>query len=91
MSDAAISADGLTKRYGRRIAVDDVAFEVPRGSVCGILGPNGAGKTTTLRMLVGLIRPTGGSVSVLGRDAKSERARLARATGYMPEKPGFLP
>ena len=54
---AAIVADGLTKRYGDLVAVDDLSFEVRTGAVTGFLGPNGAGKTTTLRMLLGLARP----------------------------------
>lgn len=89
--DPAVLTAGLTKRYGRRTAVDDATFEVPRGTVCGILGPNGAGKSTTMRMLIGLVRPTAGTASVLGRDAATDRRFLAREVGYMPEKPGFLP
>ena len=69
MNELVVETDGLTKRYGDRLAVDRVSMTVMRGEVYGFLGPNGAGKTTTLRMMLGLIRPTAGSVSVLGRPA----------------------
>ena len=62
-----IEARGLSKRYGEKLAVDDLTFEVAPGMVTGFLGPNGAGKSTTMRMIVGLDRPTAGSVSVNGR------------------------
>jgi ABC-2 type transport system ATP-binding protein len=80
----------LTKVYGGRItAVNRVALSVRRGEVYGFLGPNGAGKTTTLRMLVGLVRPTAGSATVLGRPPGHPEA-LAR-TGVLIESPGFYP
>jgi len=63
----AIAVDGLTKRYGSALAVDDLTFSVSYGRVVGFLGPNGAGKTTTLRALLGLIRPTAGTAAVAGR------------------------
>ena len=62
-----IEATGLTKRYGDKVAVDDVTFTVHPGRVTGFLGPNGAGKSTTMRMIVGLDRPTSGWVRVNGR------------------------
>jgi ABC-2 type transport system ATP-binding protein len=64
--DAAIEVRGLTKSFGRHLAVDDLSFDVQAGRVTGFLGRNGAGKTTTMRMIVGLARPTGGSTRVLG-------------------------
>jgi ABC-2 type transport system ATP-binding protein len=80
----------LTKVYGGRItAVNRVALSVRRGEVYGFLGPNGAGKTTTLRMLVGLVRPTAGSATVLGKPPGHPEA-LAR-TGVLIESPGFYP
>jgi ABC-2 type transport system ATP-binding protein len=80
----------LTKVYGGRItAVNRVALSVRRGEVYGFLGPNGAGKTTTLRMLVGLVRPTAGSATVLGKPPGHPEA-LAR-TGVLIEAPGFYP
>ena len=69
-----IYAVGLTRRFGSRVAVDSVSFEIGRSEIVALLGPNGAGKTTTLRMLAGLIAPTSGSVAIDG-------VRLTRATG----------
>ncbi len=71
-----IVAEHLTKRYGDKTAVDDVSFTVTPGLVTGFLGPNGAGKSTTMRMIVGLDRPTGGSVTVDGRDYRRLRSPL---------------
>jgi ABC-2 type transport system ATP-binding protein len=94
-SDLVVVTRGLTKRYdGRRgrppvVAVAGVDLSVRRGEVYGFLGPNGAGKTTTLRMLVGLIRPTAGQASVLGRPPGAPDA-LARI-GSIIEGPGFFP
>src|SRR4051794_1595709 len=65
----ALAVEELTKRYGRTMAVDELSFAVPVGSVCGFLGPNGAGKTTTLRILLGLARPSSGSARCAGRVA----------------------
>ena len=82
--DVVVRASGLTKRYGHTTAVKGLDLVVRRGTVFGYLGPNGAGKTTTLRMLVGLLRPTSGSASVLGRDVVRERDAMQRAVGYLP-------
>src|SRR5690606_8138038 len=71
---AVVVTDGLTKRYGERAAVDAVSLTVRQGEVYGFLGPNGAGKTTTLRMLLGLVRPTSGSATVLGHPPGSPAA-----------------
>jgi ABC-2 type transport system ATP-binding protein len=87
ISDAAVVTHGLTKRYGSRAAVDGLSLTVRRGEVFGFLGPNGAGKTTTLRMLMGLVRPTSGSASVLGRPAGASVAGV----GALIEGPGFYP
>jgi ABC-type multidrug transport system ATPase subunit len=84
-----VVTNGLTKRYGDRLAVDGVGLTVRRGEVYGFLGPNGAGKTTTLRMLLGLVRPTGGEATVLGRPPGAPGA-LARI-GALVEGPGFYP
>lgn len=67
MDDNAIDVRGLTKRYGQRLAVDDLSFVVPHGSIVGLLGPNGAGKSTTLRTIVGLVAPTSGDALIDGR------------------------
>jgi ABC-2 type transport system ATP-binding protein len=85
-----ITADGLTKRYGGVTAVDGLTFEAGPGTVTGFLGPNGAGKTTTLRMLLGLVAPTGGRALIGGRRyAELERPR--RAVGAVLETAGFHP
>ncbi|MGL5859305.1 MAG: ABC transporter ATP-binding protein [Angustibacter sp.] len=84
----AISAVGLTKTYGQRTVVDRLDLDVPSGVVCGFVGPNGAGKTTTLRMLLGLIRPTGGTGAVLGRSMRHP-ARYLPEVGAMIEGPTF--
>jgi len=85
-----VETHSLTKRYGSGVlAVDSVDMSVRRGEVYGFLGPNGAGKTTTLRMLVGLIRPTSGTVTVAGH-APGDPAGLAK-TGSLIESPGFYP
>ena len=84
----AITAEGLTKRYGNRAAVDDVTFSVEQGEIVGFLGPNGAGKTTTLRMLAGLVRPSSGTCSVLGRAVPGP---TLLEVGTMIEEPSFYP
>ncbi|MFE6509762.1 ABC transporter ATP-binding protein [Nocardioides sp. NPDC057767] len=89
MKELVVETDGLTKRYGDRLAVDRVSMTVKRGEVYGFLGPNGAGKTTTLRMMLGLIRPTAGSASVLGRPAG--RPEVTARIGALIEGPGFYP
>ncbi|QGN07785.1 ABC transporter ATP-binding protein [Halorhabdus sp. CBA1104] len=86
MTDPAIVADGLTKRYGDDIAVADLSLSVPRGSVYGFLGPNGAGKTTTMRLLVALTEPTAGSGEVAGVSL-SNRPALTHKIGYLPADP----
>jgi ABC-2 type transport system ATP-binding protein len=89
-TDTVVEVRGLTKRFGDRItAVDGVSLSVRRGEVYGFLGPNGAGKTTTLRMLLGLVAPTAGTVSVLGRPP-GDPAVLARV-GSLVEGPAFYP
>ena len=83
----AVELRGLTKRYGKALAVDGLELTVPRGTVLGLLGPNGAGKSTTLRMLMGLPRPTSGSMSVLGLDVFRAPAAVKQRVGYVPETP----
>ena len=79
----------MTKRYGALAAVAELSFELAPGTITGFLGPNGAGKTTTLRMVGGLLRPTAGTVTLFGTDARKPDAR--RSLGYMPADPAFLP
>jgi ABC-2 type transport system ATP-binding protein len=75
----------LTKRYGDRVAVRDLSFDVAQGEVVGFLGPNGAGKSTTLRMLTGFLEPSEGEIKVAGFDARRQPLELKRSIGYMPE------
>ncbi len=82
---AAIVARGLTKRYGALLAVDDMDLVVPHGSIFGLIGPNGAGKSTTLAMVASLLRPTSGTLSVMGSDPVGDARRVRRAMGYMPD------
>ncbi len=85
-----IQVRGLVKRYGEILAVDDVDLTVNQGDVFGYLGPNGAGKTTSLRMMLGLIRPTAGSVRVFGRDPQVSVSALEGVAGFV-EAPSFYP
>ena len=84
--EAAILAEGLTKRFGSVLAVDNVTFTVGKGEVFGFLGPNGSGKTTTIRMLCGLLPPTAGRATVAGFDVVRERGRMKPHIGYMSQK-----
>ena len=82
----AISARGLTRRFGARLAVDCVNLDIPPGRIYGFLGPNGSGKSTTLRMLCGLLRPSAGSARVLGLDVAREAEAIRLQMGYMPQR-----
>jgi ABC-2 type transport system ATP-binding protein len=82
----AIQATGLTKRFGDFTAVNDVNFEVRHGEIFGFLGPNGSGKTTSIRMMLGLMKPTSGSVQVLGMDVDGASARIRPRVGYMSQR-----
>jgi ABC-2 type transport system ATP-binding protein len=79
----------LVKRYGEKPAVDDVAFQVCSGEIFGFLGPNGAGKTTTIKMIVGLLHPTSGSVKVAGFDVVQQAIQAKAACGYVPDEPNL--
>ena len=82
----ALSLNGVTKRYGDFTAVKSLSFEVGTGQICGFLGPNGAGKTSTIRMILGLVAPTEGTIEVLGaKDARKVRERI----GFLPEERGL--
>ncbi len=85
-NDAAISARGLTKQFGKLVAVDRVDLTVPRSHVYGFLGPNGSGKSTTIRMLCGLLTPTAGQIEVLGLRIPQQAEALRRRIGYMTQK-----
>src|SRR5438309_3310538 len=84
-----VETSGLTKRFGQRVAVDNVELRVPRGSAFGYLGPNGAGKTTLIRMLLGLAQATAGTMSLLGRPVPDERAAALARVGAIVEEPRF--
>ncbi|WP_298818713.1 ABC transporter ATP-binding protein [Chloroflexus sp.] len=81
----------LTKRYGKRVVVDQLSLTVGKGEVFGFLGPNGAGKTTTIAMLLGLVKPTKGRALVLGHDVQHEPSLALRRVGAMIEAPAFYP
>ncbi len=84
-----IDAQGLGKRYGRRWALNDCDLQIPSGHVVGLVGPNGAGKTTLLHLAVGLLTPTAGTVTVLGRPPAADAAQLARVGFVAQETPTY--
>jgi ABC-2 type transport system ATP-binding protein len=86
MTALAIDVHGLTKRFGRKVAVDHVDIAVPEGQVWGFLGPNGSGKTTTIRMLCGLLKPDDGEGTCLGYHLRSETDSIKREVGYMTQR-----
>ena len=89
--DYVVETGGLSKRFGDRIAVESVDLRIRRGAAFGYLGPNGAGKTTLIRMLLGLTRPTAGSVRLLGRPMPQERTQALARVGAIVEEPRFHP
>lgn len=88
-AEALVRLDGLTKRFGKRTALEDVSFSIEPGEVFGYLGPNGAGKTTTIRLLMGMLRPTSGSSRILGLDAWRQPVPAHRKVGYVPGEPAL--
>ena len=86
-----IKVEGLTKRYARTVAVDDISFEVQKGQIVGFLGPNGAGKTTTMRVLTCFMPPTAGHASVAGFDVLKNPMDVKKRIGYLPETPPLYP
>ena len=84
MTGAAVAAEGLTKFYGSSRGVEDLSFEARPGEVFGFLGPNGAGKTTTIRLMLDFLRPTRGSIRVLGLDPRRDAREVHARTGYLP-------
>src|SRR3954469_17156985 len=91
MTTLAIETHGLGKSFGGRVALDSIDLEVPRGSAFGFLGRNGAGKTTLVRLLLGLARPTSGSMRLLGHDLPQERSAALARVGAIVEEPRFHP
>jgi len=86
MTALAIDVHGLTKCFGRKVAVDHVDIAVPEGQVWGFLGPNGSGKTTTIRMLCGLLKPDGGEGTCLGYKLRNQAESIKREVGYMTQR-----
>ena len=86
MSEMAIYAESLTKRFGNFTAVDNISFSVEKGEIFGFLGANGAGKTTAMRMLCGLSRPTSGKAVVAGIDVVRDPEKIKRRIGYMSQR-----
>src|SRR3981189_1869805 len=86
-----IKVEGLTKRYARKVAVDNISFEVEKGQIVGFLGPNGAGKTTTMRVLTCFLPPTSGSANVAGFDVLEHPLEVKKRIGYLPETPPLYP
>jgi ABC-2 type transport system ATP-binding protein len=86
MQPSPLVLNGVTKQFGSQIAVNDLSFTVPAGSICGFLGPNGAGKTTSLRMILDIIRPDAGSITLFGGQV-TDQARMR--VGFLPEERGL--
>ncbi len=86
MSDIVISTNRLERRFGKLMAVRDVNLEVKRGEIFGVLGPNGAGKSTTIRMLCGILTPSGGTGTVVGFDILRDSERIKQNIGYMTQR-----
>src|SRR3954454_12491685 len=86
-----IKVEGLTKRYARNVAVDNISFEVEKGQIVGFLGPNGAGKTTTMRVLTCFLPPTSGTANVAGYDVIEQPMEVKKRIGYLPETPPVYP
>ncbi|HHL43392.1 MAG TPA: ABC transporter ATP-binding protein, partial [Hellea balneolensis] len=89
MSEYAINVRGLTKKFGKKVAVNNVDIQMPRGEVWGFLGPNGSGKTTTIRMICGLLNASEGEGECLGYDIRTEAGQIKLHTGYMTQKFSF--
>ncbi|HVF40416.1 MAG TPA: ATP-binding cassette domain-containing protein, partial [Gemmatimonadaceae bacterium] len=87
MTDYTIQIDNVVKRYAEHVAVRDLSLRVPRGAVYGLLGPNGAGKTTTIRMILNIIAPDEGTITILGSPANDRR--ITDRIGYLPEERGL--
>lgn len=90
-SPPAVELIGVSKRYGKSLAVDDLTLSIPRGTTLGLIGPNGAGKSTTVRMIMGTLAPSAGQVRVFGSDMAAHAPRVRRRIGYVPERHDIYP
>ena len=86
-----IETEDLTKKYGDKVAVEHATFRVQGGEIFGFLGPNGAGKTTTIKMIVGLLKPSAGTVRVCGYDVQAQPLQAKASSGYVPDEPNLYP
>lgn len=86
MSESVVVVNELTRKFGDFVAVDHVSFQIARGDIVGYLGPNGSGKTTTIRILLGLLKPTSGSATVLGYDSFQQSEQVRARVGYMSQR-----
>ena len=84
-----VRVDGVTKWFGKKLALSNVSFRVPSGQICGLLGPNGAGKTTLFRLLMGILKASEGTLLIDSRDAFEERIEVKRLIGFLPDEPVF--
>ena len=89
MPELLLSCQGLTKAFGDRVVVRDLTMKVRKGLIYGFLGPNGSGKTTTIRMLCGLLEPSGGTARVAGIDVAESPEQIKRRIGYMSQRIGL--
>ena len=89
MTKNAVEIENLSKDYGKLHALNNIMLNVPEGTIYGLVGPNGAGKTTLIKVLVGALKPTAGSVKVLGLDPLQDKWKLRRQIGYMPQTPAL--
>lgn len=87
--DVVVDLQDLSKQFGRHRAVDSLSLQVARGEVLALLGPNGAGKTTTIRMMMGILSPSGGSAQICGMDCFGDRPKVMARVGYLPDEPMF--
>src|ERR1051325_5854713 len=88
-SSALVQIDNVTKSFGSKIALKNIAFSVPSGQICGLLGPNGAGKTTLFRLLMGILKASEGTLLIEGRDVFEDRVKVKRFIVFLPDEPVF--
>ncbi|MGH7234313.1 MAG: ATP-binding cassette domain-containing protein, partial [Candidatus Saccharimonadales bacterium] len=91
MDSNAVEIKGLTKRYAKLLALDDLSLSVRKGEILGYLGPNGSGKTTTIRLMLGMIKPSSGSVRIFGNDAQTQKAIVHTKIAYVPGEANLWP